>query len=142
LISGSNGVIDEKTFTPNANYWAALLWRKLMGTRVLDAGLGEPGLHLYAHCQRGHAGGVTLLAINLQEQVKTVSVSTPADLYTLTAPELQSRTVHLNGEVLALGPDDTLPAITPRQVDGSRVTLAPTSISFITLPENGNNACQ
>ncbi|WP_439133326.1 hypothetical protein [Pseudomaricurvus sp.] len=141
LISGSNGVIDEKTFMPNADYWAALLWRKLMGTKVLDAGDNQPGLHTYAHCQRGHSGGVTVLAINLQDKTETVSVSGPAELYTLTAPELQSRVVQLNGKALELGEGGTLPVIKPEPVDGDNITLAPTSISFITVPEANNTAC-
>lgn len=141
LISGSNGVIDEKTFTPNADYWAALLWKKLMGTRVLDAGPIEPGLHVYAHCQRGNPDGVTVLAINLQDATETISVSGPAELYSLTAPELTSRALQLNGQALKLGQNDTLPSLDPRRVDGDSVVLAPTSISFITLPNSGNRAC-
>lgn len=142
LISGSNGVIDEKTFMPNADYWAALLWRKLMGTEVLDAGVDKSGLHTYAHCQRGNPGGVTVLALNLQDTTETIRVSGPAGLYALTAPELQSRAVALNGATLEVGEDDTLPAITPKRVDGKSISLAPTSINFITLPEAGNPACQ
>ena len=141
LISGSNGVIDEKTFTPNADYWAALLWRKLMGARVLDAGPNQPGLHLYAHCQRGNPGGVTVLAINLRDTPDTISVPGPADVYALTAPQLQSREVHLNGQALVLGQDDALPEITPQRVAGKAITLAATSISFITLVESDNKAC-
>jgi hypothetical protein len=142
LISGSNGVIDEKTFAPNADYWAALLWRKLMGTRVLDAGPNQPGLHLYAHCQRGKSGGVTVLAINLQDITQTINVAGPADLYTLTAPELQSRSVQLNGELLQLAAEDTLPALEPKRLTGNSIMLPPTSISFVAVPERGNKACQ
>lgn len=142
LISGSNGVIDEKTFMPNANYWAALMWRRLMGTRVLDAGPIEPGLHLYAHCQRGVSGGVTLLAINLQDRAESVAVEGPADLYTLTAPELQSRTVFLNGKPLELGPGDAVPQTLPVRQPSRKVMLAPTSINFIALPQANNPVCR
>lgn len=142
LISGSNGVIDEKTFLPNANYWAALLWRRLMGTRILDAGPIEPGLHLYAHCQRGVSGGVTLLAINLRDRAERVSVEGPADLYALTAPELQSRAVHLNGRRLALGPDDSVPQTLPVRHVSGEITLSPTSVNFIALPGADNPACR
>ena len=142
LISGSNGVIDEKTFQPNASYWAALLWRKLMGAQVLDAGASQPGLHLYAHCLRGDtAGGVTLLAINLETTSATIDVSAPADLYALTAPELQSRTVLLNGQPLALSPEDALPTINPKGLKASSIALAPTSVSFIVLPKAKNPSC-
>lgn len=141
LISGSNGVIDEKTFMPNADYWAALLWRRLMGTQVLDAGPNRPSLHLYAHCQRGKPGGVTLLAINLDKSPMTVSLDGPMDLYALTAPELKSRTVLLNGKPLTLGPGDTIPATKPTRLKQNRVILAPTSVNFLTLPKAGNPAC-
>lgn len=141
LISGSNGVIDEKTFMPNANYWAALMWRRLMGTKVLDAGPIQSGLHVYAHCQRRNPEGVAVLVINLGETPAKISVPGPADLYVLTAPEPQSKTVLLNGKPLVLGPDDTLPEIAPQRLDDSRLTLAPTSVNFVVVPDAGNPAC-
>jgi hypothetical protein len=142
LISGSNGVIDEKTFQPNASYWAAVLWRRLMGTRVLDAGPIQSGLHIYAHCLRGRPGGVTLLAINLQTAPTKIGISGPAEVYALTAPELQSRTVLLNGRPLGLGAGDTLPTMGPVRAGGSTVSLAPTSIAFIALPQAKNPSCR
>ncbi|MCY4425605.1 MAG: hypothetical protein OXC05_01040 [Halieaceae bacterium] len=141
LISGSNGVIDEKTFMPNPNYWAALMWQRLMGTRILDTGPLTPGLHLYAHCQRGNPEGVTVLAINLKDKMAQLNLPGTADVYALTAPELQSRGVLLNGKPLALGSDDTLPEITPAKVDGSHITLAPTSANFLVVPNTGNPEC-
>lgn len=141
LISGSNGLIDEKTFEPNASYWSALLWRRLMGTRVLDAGPNQPGLHLYGHCQRGMPGGVTLLALNLDNAPKSLQVGRGAQLFALTNPDVQSRTVLLNGKALALSPAGTLPATIPRAVKGGQVTLAPISVNFITLPHARNRAC-
>lgn len=141
LISGSNGVIDEKTFEPNASYWSALLWRKLMGTKVLNAGPNQPDLHLYAHCQRGVQGGVTLLALNLENAPKTLRIGGGAQLYALTNPDVQSKTVLLNGKALALSPAGVLPVTTPLAVNGSHVTLAPTSVNFITLPQARNPAC-
>ncbi|MCL4673537.1 MAG: hypothetical protein KJZ64_11510 [Sphingomonadaceae bacterium] len=142
LISGSNGVIDEKTFMPNADYWAALLWRRLMGTKILDAGPIQPGLHVYAHCQRGVTGGVTLLAINLEGEATKLQLSGPVDLYTLTAPELQSRKVLLNGTPIELGPHDTVPETVPVRVTSGTISLAPTSISFIALPKASNKSCR
>lgn len=142
LISGSNGVIDERSFAPNADYWAALMWRRLMGTRILDAGPVRQGFHVYAHCQRGVAGGVTLLAINLQDRPEQITARGPIDVYALTAPELQGRTVLLNGAPLELGPDDTVPETPARRQASGTVTIAPTSIAFIALPKAGNPACE
>lgn len=141
LISGSNGVIDEKTFEPNASYWGAVLWRRLMGTRVLDAGPQRPGLQLYAHCQRGVRGGVTLLALNIGESGQGLRVPAGTRLYRLTGPEMQGRTVLLNGKELKLA-GDALPAMDPVRVTGRTVDLAPASIAFVTLPNARNPACR
>ena len=141
LISGSNGVIDEKTFMPNPNYWAALMWQRFMGTGILDAGPLKPGLHLYAHCQRGNPEGVAVLALNLEDKPSTISVSGPAELYAMTAPELQSKTVLLNGKALELTDGDELPTIAPARLEGDEVTLASTSVNFIVLPQANNPNC-
>ena len=142
LISGSNGVIDEKTFMPNPNYWAALMWRRMLGTKILDAGPVKGGLHLYAHCQPGVSGGVTLLAINLRDRPQALAVGGPVDVYALTASSLDSRTVMLNGNPLVLGPNDTVPDTLPVRKASGKLELAPTSINFIALPEAGNPECK
>ena len=67
LAASEYALIDQATLTPRPNYWAALLWRRLMGSTVLDAGPSNPGVHLYAHCMAGRPGGVTLLAINTNQ---------------------------------------------------------------------------
>lgn len=141
LISGSNGVIDEKTMVPNASYWGAVLWRKLMGRRVLDSGANQAGLHVYAHCLQGRRGGVALLALNMKDRSDTVSVTGKAAVYTLTAPELQGRAVLLDGTPLSIGSDDRLPAMTPRAASG-QIGLAPYSVNFIALPQTNSPACQ
>ncbi|PLK26736.1 hypothetical protein [Novosphingobium sp. TH158] len=141
LISGNNGVIDEKTFDPNASYWGAVLWRRLMGTRILDAGPTEEGLHTYAHCLRGSRGGVALLALNMKDRAYAVAVKGQAQVYALTGPELQGKTVLLNGKELAVGKDDRLPAMKPKATSG-KIDLAPFSVNFIALPQANNPACR
>jgi heparanase len=98
--------------------------------------------HLYAHCQRGTLGGVTLLALNLENRPNSLGVAGPANLYALTNPDLQSKTALLNGKALALAANDTLPVMDPVMVKGHRVSLAPTSINFITLPQANNLICR
>jgi len=142
ILSGNNGVIDEKTFQPNASYWAAVLWRRLMGTRILDAGQQRPGLHLYAHCLRGVPGGVALLAINLEDRERKLRLSGPAEVYAMTASEPLSRTVLLNGRELAITPDDALPAMEPVRVRGRGIVLPALGNSFIALPKANNRACR
>lgn len=141
LISGSNGVIDEATLEPNADYWAALLWRRLIGTRILDAGELHDGLHLYAHCARGRAGGVTLLAINLRDKPAALSVEGPVERFSMTAPELQSRMILLNGHPLTLDDQDRVPDLVPAVQSSGQLTLEPTSINFLLLPQAANPSC-
>ena len=75
--------------TPRPNYWGALLWRKLMGSIVLDIGVRETGPHVYAHCLRDVAGGVAVLAINTGRDA-TQALTVPDASYrdTLDAPQL------------------------------------------------------
>src|SRR3954453_9468255 len=65
LAASDYGLLDEGTFRPRPNYWAALLWHRVMGTIVLGANsVATPDLHIYAHCHPGMRGVVTVLAIN------------------------------------------------------------------------------
>ena len=93
LVASDYGLLDEATFTPKPNYWGALLWRKLMGTTVLDSGLpARAGLHTYAHCLRGNPGGVALLVINTDRVESQTSILPDGRaLHPLGQPGGQSR---------------------------------------------------
>ncbi len=143
LASSDYGLLDQRDFTPRPSYWAALLWRRLMGRRVLDAGPAQAGLHLYAHCWRDHPGGVTLLAINTSRtQPASVEVPLAAERYTLTAERVEDAAVQLNGDRLALDANDRLPVLRPTPVPAGRLALGPTSITFLTLADAGNANCR
>ena len=139
LVASDYGLLNDQAFTPKPNYWGALLWRRLMGTTVLDAGLSRPGLHLYAHSLRGHPGGVALLAINnSRTQSTTIVLPVPAARYTLTANKLEDAHVQLNGQELKLGPNDELPDLSGKPIPAGRVELPPASITFLSLPHAEN----
>ncbi|MCA6110530.1 hypothetical protein [Bradyrhizobium cenepequi] len=144
LAASDYGLLEEKDFTPRPNYWTALLWRKLMGTAVLDAGSAAvPGLYLYAHCLRGKPGGVALLAINTDRAAsRSLALSGPARRYTLTAANLTSARVRLNGREMKLAADDQLPVLEGEVVTASRIELAPTSITFLSIVDAANPACR
>lgn len=142
LAASDYGLIDEATMTPRPNYWSAVLWRRLMGEVVLNAGPAKPGLHLYAHCLRGRSGGVALAAINLDRtQAANLSLAQPAERYTLTAENLQGQSIKLNSRALVLV-GDRLPAIRPANAHAGEVTLAPASITFVAVPTAANAACR
>lgn len=135
LASSDYGLLDENTLTPRPDYWAALLWRKLMGTTVLDPGTSSaPSLHLYAHCLRGRPGGVVLLAINNdQAESRSINIETVTERYTLSAPsvgKLDDAHVLLNGTELKLANDDGVPPISGIQAPSGPITFAPATITF------------
>ena len=143
LAASDYGLLDENTFAPRPNYWAAVLWRRLMGPVVLDPGL-EPDndLYIYAHCMRDRPGGVAMLAINAGSTLQELEVSIPGERYTLTAEELESTAVQLNGHDLEAGGDGALPPLTGMQIRAGRLRLAPASITFVAFPEADNRGCQ
>lgn len=145
LAASEYGLLDQSTFAPRPNYWAALLWRRLMGTTVLDAGPSRPGLHLYAQCLRGRPGGVALLAINTS-RTEPASVSLPmqAERYTLAASgrDLEDAHVRLNGNELALGAGDALPGLQGSRVPPGPVELAPATITFLAVVDAENTSCR
>jgi heparanase 1 len=144
LASSDYGLLDENTYLPRPNYWAALLWRNLMGVAVLDAGpSASPNLHLYAHCLRNHPGGVALLAINADRTAaQTLTLPIAAERYSLTAPDLMGTHVQLNGNELELGGDDALPSLKGLVEKPGTVTLAPASITFLAFPKAVNASCK
>jgi heparanase len=144
LVWSDYGLLAEQTFAPRPNYWAALVWRKLMGPVVLDSGIAiREGLHLYAHCLRGSAGGVALLAINNSRTQETrLALPLPAQRYALSAPAIETAEIQLNGRPLALGPDDALPELKGEGVAAGPVTLAPASIAFFAMPQATNPSCR
>ncbi|MGO9643094.1 MAG: hypothetical protein ACLP1Y_17525 [Candidatus Acidiferrales bacterium] len=144
LASSDYGLLDENTFTPRPNYWAALLWRRLMGTTVLDPGPSPvPTLHLYAHCMRGNPGGVTILVINTDRAAsQSLELATSAERYTLTAQNLSDTRVQLNGSELKLGSDDSLPPLAGMPTHPGNLTFGPASITFLAIPDARNGSCQ
>ena len=144
LAASDYGLLDEATLTPRPNYWGALLWRKLMGSTVLDAGVSrEAGLHVYAHCLRDVAGGVAVLAINTDRRsAHALTLPDVSYRYTLDGLHLQDTTVRLNGETLALNARDELPAVDGVSTAAGLVTFAPATITFLAMPAARNAACQ
>jgi len=143
LDASDYALIDESTLTPRPNYWAAVLWRRIMGTTVLDAGAAQNGLYLYAHCLRNNPGGVALLAINTDKaSAHDLLLAKKSTRYSLTSSDLLSTTVQLNGVELALTSSGDLPAVEGAPQPKGRVELAPASITFLAIPSASNQACR
>lgn len=150
LSASDYGLLDEQTLDPRPDYWAALLWKRLMGPTVLNPapeyGSGSDGdstLRLYAHCLPGHKGGVTLLALNIDPyRPRTLALPHGADLYALNALDLTSTSVQLNGTDLHAGPDGSIPALRPQREPSGNFILGPLSVDFLAIPQAHNPACR
>lgn len=137
-------LIDEETMTPRPSYWAALLWRRTMGEVVLDSGSSgaRAKLRVYAQCSKEGRGGVTLVAINLDEKsAVTLPAARGGMRYTLTSDGLDGHAVSLNGSRLQMA-GDALPTLRGQSFRAGDVTLPPASISYLALPKAGNPACR
>ena len=144
LAASDYGLLDEKTYEPRPNYWAALLWRRLMGTTVLDPGPAPAtSLYIYAQCLRNHSGGVTLLVINAgRDASQSLDLPSASERYTLTAEHLLDNHLQLNGVELQLGAGDALPALKGIPTHSGPLPFAPASITFLAFPKAHNASCQ
>src|SRR5438270_7613995 len=113
LAASDYGLLDQNTLEPRPNYWATVLWRKLMGTTVLDPHIrATPNVYTYAHCLAGRPGNVAVLVINADRQ-RTFDINLPmaAERYTLTAHRLEDPAVQLNRQTPHLTPGGELPQL-------------------------------
>ena len=144
LAASDYGLLDETDLRPRPNYWAAWLWRQLMGTTVLDAGLpSQSGLHVYAHCLRGAPGGIALLVINPDRDASHALRLPGTSLrYRLDADRLTDQQIRLNGTALALTANDELPPMTGLPTAADELRFPPVSITFLAMAEAGNQSCR
>jgi heparanase len=144
LAASDYGLLDPNSFEPRPNYWATLLWRKLMGTTVLDPQISvAANIYLYAQCLKGQRGGVALLIINAdREHSFELNLPTISMRYTLTAEKLEDTTVELNGKPLRLASSGDLPQFGGEPGKAGRVSFAPISISYLSIADAGNANCQ
>lgn len=134
LASSDYGYLKHGTFVPRPNYFAVLLWNRLMGPTCYDAGENKEGAHVYCHSRKdGKEGKVYLVINNSWTEETTVELPSTAQVYALTGTTgHRSRTMSLNGQELVLGENNALPALTPVTREGT-LTVAPGSCTFIVL---------
>jgi heparanase 1 len=158
LLGKGYPLIDTPTFEPRPDYWASLLWKRLMGDRVLAVENPREGqlLRAYAHCTPralgAPPGSVSMLLLNL-DLTRPIRVDL-ADfagrdvrLYLVEARDLSSLEVKLNGRVLRAGATGDLPEL--RYVKKATPTdapplleLPPRSYLFVVIDDAGARACE
>ncbi|KAJ7327180.1 hypothetical protein JRQ81_016939 [Phrynocephalus forsythii] len=155
--AGSYHLVDA-SFEPLPDYWLSLLYKKLVGTKVLKvnvAGQDPRKLRVYLHCTNEHHpkykdGDVTLFALNLYNTTKRLQLpayfsSKHIDEYILLPHGKEgvlSMSVQLNGHVLKMLDDETLPALSEKPLSpGSRLGLPAFSYGFYVIKNAKVRAC-
>ncbi len=135
-LAGSNyQLLTADTLEPLPDYWASLLWKKLMGRRVLAVqATGSDRVRAYAHWTP-NTDAVTLLVINLNHRrsVQFDAPGVPGDghVYAVTAENLFGTEVRLNGAAVTMVSDTELPEL-KGVAKPAQVLVHPLSYSFVT----------
>lgn len=147
LVGGNYGLLNS-FHRPLPDFWAALLWRALMGAKVLRVKSGVPTVRAYAHCARRVDGSdetdgrVSLLLLNLAKTNPAVvdafaagrKILSEQSIYLVTSPSLDSIEVKLNGETLQTDGRGAMPTLRPRKrPGGTALVVPPLSYMFVVM---------
>uniref|UniRef100_W5UG18 Heparanase n=1 Tax=Ictalurus punctatus TaxID=7998 RepID=W5UG18_ICTPU len=160
--SGTYHLVDNN-LDPLPDYWLSLLYKKLVGPEVLDvqvltsSGRQAQLLRAYLHCTNKESssyrkGAATLFALNLSK--KQVVIKLPAlvsnstvEVFVLQSAEpgengLRSRSVRLNGDVLKMVDERTLPPLQGVELPpGEHLKLPALSFAFYVLKRAAASVC-
>jgi hypothetical protein len=94
-------------------YYAAALWKKLMGSTALAVSGSGGNLRAFAHCTANDKSSVTVLVVNTSPKQQTVNIPTSGFASGVTAQSyvmsgsgsdpLASRDAKINGKATTLG---------------------------------------
>ncbi|XP_047339567.1 heparanase-like protein 3 [Impatiens glandulifera] len=110
LIGGNYGLLNTTTFTPNPDYYSALLWHRLMGRNVLSTNMSTlTNIRAYSHCSKASTililnayltqRGITILLINLDGNT-TAKLSFKIDNSTIKGTNnKRKRIIHNTGRI-------------------------------------------
>ncbi|XP_052478850.1 heparanase-like protein 2 [Gossypium raimondii] len=162
LTGGNYALLNTTTFIPNPDYYGALLWHKVMGSKVLSVThKGSPYLRVYSHCAKKEPG-ISFVFINLSKNTSfeidlfhdlNLNGGSPSfefkghkerEEYHLTPKDgnILSSAVLLNGTPLELSDSLEIPDLKPKLVDGLKsISIAAHSIAFVTIRDFNAPAC-
>ena len=142
LAASDYALLDEHSYAPRPNYWAALLWKRTMGTTVLASPVPTtPEFRVYAHCLPQGSGGIGLAAVNIGDAAQTISISGTAKVWTMQSPELTSKAVTINGVAPLMNDNGTFAGLAGKAI-ASSVTVPAKAIAFVSIASAHNAACK
>lgn len=141
----ADGLLNSTSLAPSADFWLLVLWKKLVGPRVLGVS-GTPSkstTRAYGFCAPSGASA-TLVLINLASApgcaelpVGFAAPGAPLTQYSLTpgAEGVTSATTLLNGAPLVLDAAGRLPQMEGKSVPQTGgVALPPLSVTLLVAP--------
>uniref|UniRef100_A0A3Q1FJ97 Heparanase n=1 Tax=Acanthochromis polyacanthus TaxID=80966 RepID=A0A3Q1FJ97_9TELE len=152
--SGSYHLLDEN-LDPLPDYWLSLLYKRLVGPEVLkvrkhSSSAQSKRVRTYLHCSNNKSysrGSVTLISMNLNQNSSRISVpsllsSSSLDAFILQSDQLNSRSVKLNGRLLQMLDDETLPDLRGTRLPPSdHLQLPGFSLNFFVFLDVQAAAC-
>uniref|UniRef100_A0A672NV19 Heparanase n=1 Tax=Sinocyclocheilus grahami TaxID=75366 RepID=A0A672NV19_SINGR len=160
--SGTYHLVDDN-LDPLPDYWLSLLYKRLVGPEVLQAEVNmnsrpKKPIRVYLHCTNRKSthyrpGAVTLFALNLNKNEVTIILpdhmaNSTIEAFVLQSAEagersLYSRSVKLNGQVLRMVDDRTLPPLKGCELPpGEHIKLPGFSFAFYVLIEAQALVCK
>ena len=132
LASSAYGLLDAETHEPRPQYWAALIYSKLAGTTVYDTHeeLIEGGL-VFAHNRKDGKDGICYIVVNNSKTDATCVEVPVCETYVLTSDAIRSLDIQLNGMVLKMVDDTTLPDLSGEKREAGAIEIPPCSVAFI-----------
>ncbi|KAL3863631.1 hypothetical protein ACJMK2_005381 [Sinanodonta woodiana] len=148
-------LINHEDLKPNPDYWLTLLYKNLVGGKVLSATTDDSTgkVRVYAHCTNHvrspqyKPGTVIVYIMNLNLQAIELNLPQAGqdefDVYLLqSAPAgaVFSRDVSLNGVTLVMQDEEHLPDLKPNRQTG-HIVMPPLTMAFIVLPTANVTVC-
>uniref|UniRef100_A0A3P8UGV3 Heparanase n=1 Tax=Cynoglossus semilaevis TaxID=244447 RepID=A0A3P8UGV3_CYNSE len=158
FVAGFIYHLVDNNLDPLPDYWLSLLYKRLVGPEVLNISAWSASgqrVRLYLHCSNTNSyrnGAVTLMSLNLSRKTARISVPTLVSSSTVDAFVLQSdrpgeeglysRSVTLNGVVLKMVDDQTLPDLTGSGLPpADHLQLPAFSLAFFVFKDAQATAC-
>ncbi len=142
LAASDYALLEEHGYAPRPNYWAAVLWKRVMGATVLAAPASpSPQVRLYAHCLKTGNGGVGIAALNLGDSAQPLSMASGAQAWVMTGQPIDTKAVMVNGKAPQLATDGSISGLDAVQT-GADFSLPARSITFIAADSAQNPACR
>ncbi|XP_067659035.1 heparanase-like [Haliotis asinina] len=150
---GNYSLVEMNTFEPYPDYWLTLLYKRLVGYKVLSVETNSTNsFRVYAHCAKQEniynyrPGSVVAYIVNVNNFTTTVTFpqfKTNMDVFWLSPefPDLASRNVTLNGKRLDYI-NDTIPEMPPKRAYGGILQLPATTFGFVVFPDAGVDICK